>query len=166
MGIFKAHHLKGDDGNYKPGGKLGSIVALLVRLIQVILGITVIGLYAQYLDRARRAHVYQDGKWVFATVTGAVSAFVAMLHFVPRLGRIIWPADVLLWFCWLVVFGIFGKMYITEDPEGDAGVQRMKNAVWIDLINMLLWFLTASAGIALFFLAKRKRTLHTGAAEL
>ena len=51
---------------------------------------------------------------------------------------------------WIAVFGIFGKMYIHEDPEGDAGVQRMKNAVWVDLVNVFLWLISAIYGAIIF----------------
>lgn len=40
---------------------------------------------------------------------------------------------------WLTLFGIFGKMYLAEDPEGQEGIVRMKHAVWVDLVNLLLW---------------------------
>ena len=69
-------------------------------------------------------------------------------------------------FFWLVVFGIFGKMYIREDPEGDAGIQRMKNAVWVDLVNMLLWLVSAVYGAVLFFKNKPTRSLFTGRATV
>jgi hypothetical protein len=42
-------------------------------------------------------------------------------------------------------------MYIKENAEGDAGVQRMKNAVWVDLVNMLLWLITAVVMLCIFF---------------
>lgn len=47
-----------------------------------------------------------------------------------------------MWLIWLTLFGIFGKMYFPEDPEGDSGIVRMKNAVWVDLVNWLLWTVT------------------------
>ena len=67
---------------------------------------------------------------------------------------------------WAAVFGIFGKMYIHENPEGDRGVSRMKNAVWIDLINMLLWFVTAFFAAVWFFFLRGGRSLHTGRANV
>jgi hypothetical protein len=44
----------------------------------------------------------------------------------------------------------------------------MKNAVWVDLANMLLWFITAVWGTVAFFLHRRSggRTLHTGRAKV
>jgi len=53
------------------------------------------------------------------------------------------PWDVILFILWVAVFGIFGKLFIHEDAEGNKDIERMKSAVWIDLINMLLWFISA-----------------------
>lgn len=60
--------------------------------------------------------------------------------------------------------GIFGKMYIHEKPEGDKGVKRMKNAVWVDLVNLLLWFVSGVFLVGWFFLGRGKRSMHTGRA--
>lgn len=57
-------------------------------------------------------------------------------------------------------------MYIKENPEGDAGIQRMKNAVWVDLANALLWLISAVYGTVLFFFGRQKRSLHTGRATV
>lgn len=67
---------------------------------------------------------------------------------------------------WAAVFGVFGKMYIHENPEGNRGVGRMKNAVWIDLINMLLWFFTSIFAAVWFFFLRGRRSLHTGRATV
>lgn len=67
---------------------------------------------------------------------------------------------------WTAVFGVFGKMYIHADPKGDSGVSRMKNAVWIDLVNMLLWLVTAVMGVVVVFSMRGKRSLHTGRAAV
>jgi hypothetical protein len=40
------------------------------------------------------------------------------------------------------------QMYINENAEGDGGIERMKNAVWVDLANALLWLIiTVAAGL-------------------
>lgn len=67
---------------------------------------------------------------------------------------------------WVAVFGLFGKIYMHADPMGNSGVQRMKNAVWIDLINMLLWFLSAIYSAVLFFRFRGHRSLYTGRAAV
>ncbi|KAJ5958453.1 uncharacterized protein N7479_005603 [Penicillium vulpinum] len=64
---------------------------------------------------------------------------------------------------WLALFGLFGKMYIgvypvenssakadakvdsTTSALGDASkINRMRHAVWIDLINLLFWVMTGA----------------------
>ncbi|KAJ5804170.1 uncharacterized protein N7518_000473 [Penicillium psychrosexuale] len=59
---------------------------------------------------------------------------------------------------WLALFGIFGKMYIGVHPVvsggktdaatsalGDASkINRMRHAVWVDIINLAFWVMTTS----------------------
>ena len=67
---------------------------------------------------------------------------------------------------WTAVFGIFGKLYIPAHPTPkQSGQRRMKNAVWVDLTNMLLWLVTAIWGTIEFFRHRGGRTLHTGRAK-
>jgi TctA family transporter len=66
---------------------------------------------------------------------------------------------------WVAVFGIFAKLFLHEDPEGDKGIQRMKNAIWVDLTNMLLWLVSGIMGAIVFF-TSGKRTMWTGRATV
>lgn len=146
---------------------LDYILFAIVRVFQFALGLAVCGLYGTDLNAARLAGKYQDGKWVYAVVVGAFSAVMALIYMVPLVMRIpfMFVADLLLFFLWVVVFGIFGNMYIKENAEGDAGVQRMKNAVWVDLTNMLLWFFTALAMAVVWWKYRNSRTQFTGRAK-
>lgn len=65
----------------------------------------------------------------------------------------------------MAVFGVFGKIYIHAKPV-DGGVKRMKNAVWVDLVNMLLWLVSAAVGAVAFFMMRGGRSLHTGRAAV
>ena len=57
-------------------------------------------------------------------------------------------------------------MYIKENAEGDSGVQRMKNAVWVDLVNALLWLISA-VGMVIFWIKHRGgRSRWTGRATV
>jgi hypothetical protein len=67
---------------------------------------------------------------------------------------------------WCAVFGIFGKMYIHENPEGNGDITRMKNAVWIDLVNLLLWFVGTVFGAAYWWAHKERHSRFTGRATL
>ena len=74
--------------------------------------------------------------------------------------------DAVLFVLWVAVFGIFGKLFIHENPEGNGGIKRMKNAVWVDLINMLLWLVTGVMGVVLFSTLRSGRSMLTGRAKV
>lgn len=68
---------------------------------------------------------------------------------------------------WTAVFGAFAKIFIKlPNPEGNGDISRLKNAVWVDLINMLLWFVTAVLGVIFLFNYRGKKSLHTGRATV
>jgi len=74
--------------------------------------------------------------------------------------------DTILFILWISLFGLFGNMYIKENAEGDSGVQRMKNAVWVDLVNALLWLISA-VGMVIFWIKHRGgRSRWTGRATV
>lgn len=78
-----------------------------------------------------------------------------------------WYTDEANSILWAVVFGIFGKIYINARPTPhQSGQIRMKNAVWVDLANMLLWFITFVWDLVLHFTRMDKMTLHTGRAHV
>jgi len=146
---------------------ISKILRIVARFLQFVLALTVAGLYGVDLHHAAQAHKYADSKWVYAEVVAGVSCITILVYMIPILKT--WACfgwDALLFILWMALFGTFGKMYINENPEGDAGVTRMKHAVWVDLVNMLLWFMTAVYGTVIFFMHKRGRTLHTGRAEV
>lgn len=135
-----------------------SVLNDVLRFFQFVMGLTVAGLYGVDLQNARRANVYADANWVYAEVTTGLATVTALVYLlVPfvlkgrrpiaarstlHLPLFAWESFLVL--LWLILFGIFGKMYISENPEGDAGITRMKHAVWVDLTNLLLWAGTAT----------------------
>lgn len=129
------------------------------------MALTVIGLYGTDLAKANREHKYSDGKWVYAVITASLSAATSLLHLIPlfNLIPVLFLWDATLFILWIALFGLFGNMYIHERAEGDAGVQRMKNAVWVDLVNAILWAVS-TAGMVLFW-SREKRTRWTGRAS-
>ncbi|KAK0105187.1 hypothetical protein ONS95_004417 [Cadophora gregata] len=138
------------------------------RFIQLVFALAVCGLYGVDLNRANKAGKYSDGKWIYAEVTASLSAFTAVLYIVPFTPRIpfmfVW--DLILFILWIALFGLFGNMYIKENAEGNSGIKRMKNAVWIDLVNALLWLVSAM-GMAIFWFRHRgQRSLWTGRAKV
>ncbi|CAG8948795.1 hypothetical protein HYALB_00012186 [Hymenoscyphus albidus] len=138
------------------------------RLLQLVLGLTVIGLYGIDLHKANSVGKYSDAKWVYAIVVSSLSAATALFYAIPRFHRIpfIFAWDSILFILWIALFGLFGKMYIKENPEGNKGIRRMKNAVWVDLANACLWFISALGMAAYWFKFRGMRTKWTGRATV
>lgn len=153
-------------------GLFGMTVAYLafsvIHIVQFALALTVCGLYGIDLHRASQEGKYQDSKWVYAEVVGGLSAFTAILYLVPFILRFafVWIWNLVLFVLWIVLFGVFGKMYIREDPEGDSGVIRMKHAVWVDLANALLWLITFLGALGYWVRHRERHTRFTGRATV
>lgn len=68
---------------------------------------------------------------VFATVTGSLAAVTALVYMIPFIVHIpflfVW--DTIMFILWISLFGVFGKLFIKENAEGNGGIKRMKNAV-------------------------------------
>lgn len=146
---------------------LTGFLRIVLRFFQLILGITVIGLYAVDLDNARKAGKYVDSKWVWAVVCGTLGAITSLVFMLPLIKAwFFFYIDAFVFLCYLIAFGIFGKLFISEDAEGNKGIMRMKNAVWVLLTNMLLWLITACIGGFVFWKSRKARTTHTGRAGM
>jgi ABC-type branched-subunit amino acid transport system permease subunit len=144
-----------------------TIARLILRFFQFVMGLTVIGLYAVDLDNARKQGKYVDSKWVWAVVCGTLGAITSLAFMLPLFKSwFFFGVDALIFLCYLVAFGIFGNMFISENPEGNKGIIRMKNAVWVLLTNMLLWLITAVIGAVMFWRTRKARTTHTGRAGM
>ncbi|KAL8946943.1 MAG: hypothetical protein Q9222_006727 [Ikaeria aurantiellina] len=148
------------------GSLLSKLPLWILRFLQFVFAITVIGLYAQDLKKAHKEHKYSDSKWGYATAVGVIGAVSSMVLAWPALSMWAWAWDLVVFILFTALFGLFGNMYIHENPEGDGAIKRMKNAVWIDLINMLLWFVTAIYGMVMFFFFRGSKSLHTGRATV
>ncbi|KAK3112145.1 hypothetical protein LTR53_011888 [Teratosphaeriaceae sp. CCFEE 6253] len=152
-----------------PGGLVGGLIRAGLRFLQFILAITVAGLYGTDLHHAHQAHAYTDGKWVFAEVVAGLSAVTCIVYAVPVVKSwwgFAW--DGVLFILWAALFGTFGHLYIPAHPTPKQGGQRrMKHAVWVDLVNMLLWFATALYSTFIWWRNRGSgRTLHTGRAKV
>ncbi|KAJ5647446.1 hypothetical protein N7490_003818 [Penicillium lividum] len=161
------------------GAKLVSMVISILRFLQFVFGLAVIGLYGQDVRHDHEDDDTYHAKWVFALIVGFLATSTAGFHMVlpflmkrvnnssnPKfhLPQFVW--EFVLCIVWLTVFGIFGKMYIGVYPSsssssskrdsdsstststsglGDASkINRMRHAVWVDLVNLLMWVFTAS----------------------
>lgn len=141
-----------------------------LHLVCFALALTTCGLYGNDLQRAHVHDKYSDSKWVYAVFVGGVTAVTCVLYFIPLFLRIAAPAvvvwDFILFVFWIALFGIFGKLYIGEDPEGDKNIQRMKNAVWVNLTSALLWLIAALLTLGYWTKHRDSRTRFTGRARV
>ncbi|KAL2443834.1 hypothetical protein ABEF95_013535 [Exophiala dermatitidis] len=137
--------------------RLSNILNLLLRTMQLIDGLVVIGLYGIDLNHAHKQDKYTDGKWVYAVVVGSLAAFTAIvygvvsvfLHYRSLTLYFLW--EWVLVILWAALSGIFGTMYMGEKVEMDQGIHRMKVAVGFDLAGLVLWFGSAVLGTLWFF---------------
>jgi len=140
----------------------------VLHFLQLVLALAVVGLYGTDVNRARVEHKYADSKWVYAVIVASLSALTSVLYFIPFILRFafVWAWNLVLFILWIIVFAVFGKMYINENAEGDADIQRMKNAVWLDLVNALLW-LVGFVATGLYWMRHReRRSRFTGRAKV
>ncbi|KAF2184139.1 hypothetical protein K469DRAFT_580805 [Zopfia rhizophila CBS 207.26] len=167
---FRRHTMKSEkssSGGFLKDFTIGSMLRIFARLLQFVIALTIAGLYGQDLHNAAKADKYADPKWVYAVVCAGMGAIWAVVCLLPLVKAwFFFGVDTLLWILHLALFGTFGKMYIKEDPEGNKGIQRMKNAVWVILTAMLLWFMTAVYGGIIFWKHRKARTLLTGRGEV
>ncbi|KAJ5908177.1 hypothetical protein N7495_000859 [Penicillium taxi] len=146
-----------------------------LRFLQLVFGLTVIGLYGRDVHHDHKYEDTWNSKWVYALVTGFLATSTALAHMVLpfcmsrtgasnpalRLPQFAW--EFVLCVLWLTLFGLFGKIYLgvyavdvsvetsssssrrsTTTSDDAAKINRMRHAVWIDLVNLLFWLVTAS----------------------
>ncbi|KAF3407643.1 hypothetical protein DPV78_001635 [Talaromyces pinophilus] len=155
---YKPSDKEGEEAHTSPPHIAKTVASNFIRSCQFALSLTVAGLYGQDLHHACDKNVYLDAKWVFAEIVAALGAFTSAGYLliwccVQRIARpaltsyysmhfplFLW--EIVMCLIWMIVFGIFGKMYLPEHPEGDLDIVRMKHACWVDLVNLLLWAAT------------------------
>jgi len=137
----------------------------VIHFILIVFGVAVAALYGTDVHRGASKHVPADGRWVFAVVVGILTVVSNIAYLVPiGLWKYFWPWDFILFFLWVVLTGIFGSMYSKEDPEGDAGVTRMKNSVYVDAVALIFAFFVAVLHLTLWIRHRQRRSLWTGRA--
>ncbi|TKA22764.1 hypothetical protein B0A50_07866 [Salinomyces thailandicus] len=150
------------------GGLPGALARLILRFFQFVLAITVAALYGIDLHRADKLDAYTDSKWVYAEVVAALSAVTVLVYAVPWVKSYwAWAWDWILFILWIALFATFGRIFIPAHPTPHQGGQiRMKHAVWVDLVNMLLWLVTAVYSTVIWWRNRGGRTMHTGRAKV
>jgi hypothetical protein len=145
--------------------KAKDLLSLILAMAQFAFGLAVIGLYSQDITAARNKGDSAPSRWVYAVVVGFLSTSSALVYLVlgwwwqkrskPALAvreNLFLPLfawETVLVILWLVVFGVFGEMYIGVyhvggNDGGEAKVTRMRRAVWVVLTCLVMW--AGSAG--------------------
>lgn len=78
--------------NKKPSSTVSSsqpqllvITNLVLRFLQFIFAVAVLGLYGTELSNARKNHTGDYSKWVYAEVVGVLSAVTCLVYVLPKL---------------------------------------------------------------------------------
>ncbi|KAK5724929.1 hypothetical protein LTR17_013418 [Elasticomyces elasticus] len=166
------------------GGLPGALARIFLRFLQLVFAITVAGLYGVDLHMVRDAqaqdtsHTFVYSRWVFAEVVAILSIITVLVYAVPFIKSwwgFAW--DWCLFILWTALFSVFARVFIPlpgsansyPDPKAPIVpiIIRMKHAVWIDLVNMLLWLITAIYTTFIWFRNRGSgRTLHTGRGQI
>lgn len=132
------------DGYWHKGGAGGLVVRATLRTLQFLFALVIAILYG--IDTRDHASA-RTSQWIFAIVAAVLSMLSVLLHLFITVTRYGWCAwDWVLAVFWAAVTGVFGTLYLSGNWEEMEGAPppsgRMKAAVWLDLISMLLWIAT------------------------
>lgn len=150
------------------------IPRLVVRTLQFILALVAVGFYGHRVDEDRKGEGHSFApEWLFAVIVCGCSAVTAVVFLmaasagaIPFIGSRLkmlktyrafaWDAS--LFIAWLVVFGIFAGIFLkrkSDEPYKGASVGSMKTAVWVDMVNAVLWMGSAGYGCFKTFLGRK-----------
>ncbi|RAQ55800.1 hypothetical protein AFGD_011225 [Aspergillus flavus] len=152
------------------GGLCGVISRAALRTLQFVFAIVIAGLYGVDLAHATEVNARAPSQWVYAEFVAAVTALTCIVHCFITVTHVAWSAwDFVLFVLWLALVGTFGAIYISnnvldEYEQATSSIPRMRAAVWISLVSMVLWFATTVLGIA-WCCRTRKVTRRTDQVE-
>lgn len=148
----------------------------VVRGLQFVLGLVIVGLYGHRVDKQHRAAEENGGshfspEWVFGLIVAGLSCITAVAFAVAApFGAVsnrcktarLFSWDLTLFLLWIVVFGIFAGIFLHRDNDdsykGSSTVVE-KGAVWVDLVNAILWLVSGTYGFVKTFMSGKVDTL-------
>lgn len=153
------------DQYWHMGGLFGLISRTSLRTLQFIFAVIVAGLYGVDLAHDTRTNTHAPAEWVYAEVVCCLSAITCIIHCFVTVTRVCWSAwDGVLFILWLAQVGVFGTIYGSSVKPGyenaTQSLLRMHAAIWISLVNMLMWFATTILAIT-WCIRARKVTRRT-----
>ena len=135
-----------------------NIPRLVVRGLQFLMGIVIVGIYGNRVSDSL------SPEWVYGLVVGGLSCATAVAFAVAApFGAVssrckthrLFSWDLTLFLLWIVVFGIFAGIFLhrdDDDPYKGSSTTVEKAAVWIDLVNAILWLISGTYGFIKTFL--------------
>ncbi len=72
-------------GSSSSGSSVAFIINAVLRFLQFVFAIAVIGLYGTDISNARKGHEHQDSRWVYAMVVATLSAITCLVFVIPKL---------------------------------------------------------------------------------
>ncbi|KAM5349645.1 hypothetical protein ACJ41O_006150 [Fusarium nematophilum] len=146
---------------------------LVCRGLQFLFAIIACGFYGNRVAADDKADDGFSPEWILAIIVAGVSATTAILFVaatplgaLPYIGSRLklfktyraFAWDLILFIAWIVVFGIFAAIFLHRDsdnPYKGSSTGSMKVAVWIDMVNSLLWLASGLYGCVKTFLGDK-----------
>ncbi|KAG4428438.1 hypothetical protein IFR05_016076 [Cadophora sp. M221] len=149
------------DQYWHKSGIYGILSRATLRTLQFIFAITIMGIYGPDLTHSTSTHTSANSEWIFAEVAACLSALTCITHCFVTVTRVAWCLwDWVLCVLWMAQVGVFGSIYLKGgkgEKYGGATTseERMRAGVWIGLVNLVLWLLTAVLGVTWCCRARR-----------
>ncbi|KAE8386201.1 hypothetical protein BDV23DRAFT_187498 [Aspergillus alliaceus] len=153
---------------HKPG-ICGLITRSTLRTLQFTFAVIISALYGVDLANATKTNTHASSEWIYAEFVAAVSALTCIIHCFVTVIHVAWSAwDAVLFVLWLAQVGRLGSIYVSdvqgEYEDATMSITRMRVAVWIGLVNMVLWLGTTVLGVA-WCVRTKKATRRTDLVE-
>ncbi|ROW08381.1 hypothetical protein VMCG_03097 [Cytospora schulzeri] len=142
-----------------------SVPRMVVRGLQFVLGIVIVGIYGNRVsDGLSPEWAYGVVVAGLASVTAVVFAIAAPFGAVSNRCKThrLFTWDLTIFILWIVAFGIFAAIFLHRDsdnPYKGSSTIVEKAAMWIDLINAVLWLVSGAYGFTKTFLGGKVDSL-------
>jgi hypothetical protein len=121
-----------------------SLFRISLRLLQFVFALAAGISYAVELSQGsisdRSAFIYTQVVFALTLLTLVVDSVTVRYY------RTTWIFEWVLVVLWVACFGVFYQVYLMgaiEQPYQNTDAGRMKRAVWCNLVNTVLWFVSA-----------------------
>ena len=146
----KRPHNFGDAVYARLDNPLVSLFRLVIRLLQLVFALAAGISYAIELSHGNTSPTFIYSQVVFGTtfITLIIDALTMRSY------RLTFVVESILCVLWLALFGTFYNTYVGNNVAIDADLAatdegRMKAAVWLSLVNFLLWLASAMFSTAM-----------------